>query len=68
MKRLVIALTVSILLSITPSVIFGKGKTCKEIKSCEEAKKELAAGNKRLDRDNDGIPCENLCGDKKRKK
>lgn len=38
-------------------------KTCKEFRSCEEAKRAFSAGDKTLDRDNDGIPCENLCKD-----
>lgn len=36
--------------------------TCKQFVSCEQARACLAAGNRRLDGDNDGIPCENLCG------
>lgn len=36
--------------------------TCTQLRSCDEAKACLAAGNGRLDRDNDGIPCESLCG------
>ena len=40
-------------------------KTCKEIKTCDEAKRLLAAGCTDLDRDHDGVPCENLCGRKK---
>ena len=36
-------------------------KTCNQIFTCEEAKKYLAAGCKDLDKDKDGIPCENLC-------
>lgn len=36
--------------------------TCTQLRSCDEAKACLAAGNGKLDRDNDGIPCESLCG------
>lgn len=37
-------------------------KTCAEMSSCEEANFHLhICGNKRLDRDNDGVPCENIC-------
>ena len=37
-------------------------KTCGKMASCEEAKYHLEqCGNKRLDRDKDGIPCESLC-------
>lgn len=38
---------------------------CKEMQSCEQAKfylNQCDAG--KLDRDNDGIPCENVCGKK----
>jgi len=41
----------------------GSGKRCSNISSCEEARYLLKhCGLKRLDRDGDGIPCENLCG------
>lgn len=37
-------------------------KTCSQMSSCEEAKYHLnVCGNKGLDRDKDGIPCETLC-------
>ncbi len=36
--------------------------TCKDVKNCAEAKKLLKEGHKKLDRDNDGIPCESICG------
>ncbi len=39
-------------------------QTCKSFKTCEEAMKSYRAGNTKLDRDKDGIPCESLCGDK----
>lgn len=38
---------------------------CKEMPSCEQAKFYLEKCDAdRLDRDNDGIPCENICGKK----
>ena len=38
-------------------------KYCKYMSSCEEAMyKFKVCGHYRLDGDNDGIPCENLCG------
>lgn len=37
-------------------------QTCKDFKTCDEAKIALKAGNTGLDRDKDGIPCETLCG------
>ncbi|SMB82371.1 Excalibur calcium-binding domain-containing protein [Pasteurella testudinis DSM 23072] len=40
----------------------GRGKYCKHMSSCAEAKYYLnKCGIGRLDRDNDGIPCENVC-------
>jgi hypothetical protein len=39
-----------------------KKKKCGEMASCKEAKYHLQqCGNKRLDRNKDGIPCESLC-------
>ncbi|MGL5225949.1 MAG: excalibur calcium-binding domain-containing protein [Aeromonas sp.] len=36
---------------------------CKGMSSCEQATFALKkCGRKKLDRDNDGIPCENVCG------
>lgn len=35
--------------------------TCSQLSSCDEAKACLAAGNRKLDRDGDGVPCESLC-------
>ena len=41
----------------------GAKKFCKEMKSCEEALFHLQqCKRKSLDRDQDGIPCEKLCG------
>ena len=37
-------------------------KYCKEMRSCAEAKYHLnVCAEGRLDRDKDGIPCENVC-------
>ncbi|RMG88416.1 MAG: hypothetical protein D6712_03690 [Chloroflexi bacterium] len=36
------------------------GATCSEL-TCEQAYACLAAGNRRLDRDRDGVPCESIC-------
>ncbi|WP_443091351.1 excalibur calcium-binding domain-containing protein [Basfia succiniciproducens] len=42
---------------------------CKHMQSCEQAKFYLnQCGITRLDRDGDGVPCENICGKGKRKK
>jgi hypothetical protein len=36
---------------------------CKDMSSCEEAEFALEqCGRAKLDRDKDGIPCENVCG------
>lgn len=41
-------------------------KKCKYMKSCAEARYQFEkCGNVSLDRDKDGIPCENLCGNGK---
>ena len=40
----------------------NKKKYCKEMTSCKEAIFYLeVCGDKNLDRDGDGIPCENVC-------
>lgn len=40
----------------------GGANTCSQMASCEQAYACLNAGNGRLDRDKDGIPCESICG------
>ena len=41
----------------------GSKNLCKEMDSCDEAKHYLNdCGLSRLDRDNDGTPCESICG------
>ena len=40
----------------------GMYRTCGEMDSCEQAYRALECGNGKLDRDNDGIPCESICG------
>ncbi|SQH96284.1 excalibur calcium-binding domain-containing protein [Haemophilus haemolyticus] len=43
-------------------------RTCKDMDSCEEARFYLTqCGVSSLDRDNDGVPCESICGGKKKK-
>lgn len=37
-------------------------RTCGQMKSCSQARQALQCGMHSLDRDNDGIPCEKLCG------
>jgi hypothetical protein len=36
-------------------------KSCSAIRSCKEAYRQLRCGNRRLDRDKDGVPCESIC-------
>ncbi|MFA9500632.1 excalibur calcium-binding domain-containing protein [Mannheimia sp. E30BD] len=44
-------------------------RTCSQMDSCEEARFYLTqCGVSNLDRDNDGIPCESICGSKRKKK
>lgn len=43
-------------------------RLCKEMNSCAEARYHLKhCGVKSLDRDNDSVPCESICGGKKKK-
>ena len=52
-----------------PLFVKGKGgsqcknlpRTCGQMANCEQAKQALKCGNKRLDRDKDGVPCESIC-------
>ncbi len=39
----------------------GGATTCGQMNSCEQAYACLYAGNSRLDRDKDGVPCESIC-------
>lgn len=43
-------------------------RTCKQMDSCEEARYHLKyCGMDQLDRDGDGVPCESICGGKKKR-
>lgn len=73
MKKLFLILTALCLIS-SPALAKSKKanaeqfscedtKYCKEMRSCAEAKFHLnECGESRLDRDGDGVPCENVCG------
>jgi hypothetical protein len=37
-------------------------QSCSAFQTCAQAVASLKAGNTKLDRDKDGIPCESLCG------
>jgi hypothetical protein len=55
--------TVSEIIRVAASYSCSPRKTCKQISSCREAMwllKNCSWGH-RLDRDNDGIPCEGTC-------
>lgn len=39
----------------------GLPSTCGQMANCTQAKLALKCGNKRLDRDKDGVPCESIC-------
>lgn len=39
----------------------GLPRICGQMANCEQAKQALKCGNKRLDRDKDGVPCESIC-------
>lgn len=72
MKKLLLILTALCLIS-SPALAKSKKanaeqfscedtKYCKEMRSCAEAKFHLnECGESRLDRDGDGVPCENVC-------
>lgn len=52
-------------------LLFGLGAApafarqyCRDFTTCEQAMKSFKAGNTALDGDKDGIPCENLCGNR----
>ena len=42
-----------------------RARTCKDVRSCEEAVELWCSGYRRADGDNDGIPCENVCSSKR---
>ena len=37
-------------------------QNCSSFRNCAEAVASYESGNRKLDRDKDGIPCEKLCG------
>ena len=73
MKKIILILTA--LSFVFPTATFAKSKKadaeqfscedtkyCKEMRSCAEAKYHLnECAENRLDRDADGVPCENVC-------
>ncbi len=39
----------------------GLPHVCTQMANCEQAKQALKCGNKKLDRNKDGVPCESIC-------
>ncbi len=39
----------------------GGATTCSQMTSCDQAYACMNAGNRKLDRDKDGVPCESIC-------
>jgi hypothetical protein len=58
MAKVFIVITLFLLGS---SLLEAKGVYCKHMTSCKEACKYYNQGYFKLDRDKDGIPCENVC-------
>jgi hypothetical protein len=52
--------------AILGMLIVGSGtawaQSCASFQTCSQAVASLKAGNTKLDKDQDGIPCESLCG------
>ena len=49
--------------NVAQNAICGSKRKCSQMDSCDEANFHLSHCNvKSLDRDNDGVPCESLCG------
>lgn len=57
--RAIVAAIVILVLVVVPGT--AQAFTCKAAKSCAEAVEEWCNGYRAADRDDDGIPCENVC-------
>jgi hypothetical protein len=55
-------LQISLLGAFLLSAAAAQAQNCSSFSSCAEAVASYKAGNSKLDRDKDGIPCEKLCG------
>ncbi len=42
-------------------ILMAQRRSCQTVSTCEEAVQMWCGGYGRADRDNDGIPCENVC-------
>lgn len=51
-----------LLSALTLSAGSAWAQSCSAFDTCAQAVKSFKDGNGKLDRDNDGIPCEKLCG------
>ena len=56
----------TVAVAILGMLIVGSGtawaQSCSSFQTCAQAVASLKAGNTKLDKDQDGIPCESLCG------
>ncbi len=55
-------INISLLGAFLLSAAAAHAQNCSSFYSCAEAVASYNAGNSKLDRDKDGIPCEKLCG------
>ena len=62
MKNLLSIATLATTTALVVSSGIALAQTCPSFPNCAEAVKSYKAGNSKLDRDKDGIPCEKLCG------
>ncbi len=59
MKSMLWAIAVMVETFVGPA--YASSWRCKHATSCDEAVREWCGGYADADRDNDGIPCENVC-------
>lgn len=50
---------------VIDEMVVAQARSCKAVRSCEEAVILWCSGYRRADADNDGIPCENVCRSKR---
>lgn len=76
MRKIFIILSLLLSIGILPNVTYAGGLSCSKCNSCYRLKscklanycfRSCGRKYKRLDRDRDGIPCENVCGNTQRK-
>ncbi|WP_316861500.1 excalibur calcium-binding domain-containing protein [uncultured Cohaesibacter sp.] len=62
-KMLLLAFLFTLPFEVAMAQSCARQKTCSQMKSCKEATYYFkVCGHSRRDGDNDGIPCEKLCG------